>query len=184
MLENTSLIRYDLVLGSRRASNYIWLIIVFLGSIGFLDAGISSYFKTQILPFIKTDSISFLPQGIVMTFYGTVGFLLCLLLAVSILYNVGGGYNKYDVKQGKIEIFRLGFPGITKELYLSYLIKDIKSIKLSITEGLNPRHEIYLSTKDGRRIPLTRVGEPLLLSIVESEAVDLSSFLNIPLESS
>lgn len=184
MSKENSLIRHDLVLGSNRTSNYIWFFIVLLGSLGFLDAGISSYFKTELLPFIKTNSINFIPQGIVMLFYGTVGLLLSIFLAISILSNVGGGYNKYDLNQGKIEIFRLGFPGITNELYISYSVKDIKSIKLSITEGLNPRHEIYLSTKDGRRIPLTRVGEPLLLSIVESEAVDLSSFLNIPLESS
>ena len=184
MLENNLLIRYDLVLGSKRTSNYIWLLIISLGSIGFLDAGICSYLKIQLLPFIKTDSINFLPQGIVMTFYGTAGLLLSIFLAVSILFNVGGGYNKYDLKQGKIEVFRLGFPGITNEVYLSYLVKDIKSIKLSITEGLNPRREIYIATKDGRQIPLTRVGEPLLLSMVESEAVELSSFLNIPLESS
>ena len=184
MVKINSSIRYDLVLGSRRSSNYLWFLIVFLGSLGFLDAGICSYLKIDLIPFIKTNSINFLPQGIVMTFYGTVGLLLSAFLAISIIGNVGGGYNKYDKEQGKIEIFRLGFPLITSELYISYLIKDIKSIKLSITEGLNPRHEIYLSTKDGRRLPLTRVGEPLLLSAVESEAVDLSSFLNIPLESS
>ncbi len=184
MAEKNSKIRYDLVLGSKRPSNYFWLLLVSTGSLGFLDAGLSSYFKVQLLPFIKTGSINFLPQGIVMTFYGTIGLLLSIFLAVNIICNVGGGYNKYDLENGQVEVFRIGFPGITNELCINYLLKDIKSIKLSITEGLNPRHEIYLSTKDGRRIPLTRVGEPLLLATVESEAVDLSSFLNVPLESS
>ena len=184
MSETNPKIRYDLVLGSKRLSNYIWLLIVTLGSVGFLDAGLSSYFKISLIPFIKTDSISFLPQGIVMTFYGTIGLLLSIFLTLNIICNVGGGYNKYDLKNEKIEIFRIGFPVIQNELCLNYGLKDIKTIKLSITEGLNPRHEIYLTTKDGRRIPLTRVGEPLLLSTVESEAVELSSFLNVPLESS
>jgi hypothetical protein len=184
MAETNSQIRYDLVLGSRRPSNYLWLLIVTIGSLGFLDAGLSSYFKKALIPFINTDSISFLPQGIVMTFYGTIGLLLSLFLVINIIFNVGGGYNKYDLKKGKVEVFRIGFPGIRNELCLNYILKDIKSIKFSITEGLNPRHEIYLATKDGRRIPLTRVGEPLLLSMVESEAVELSSFLNVPLESS
>lgn len=184
MLEINTKIRYDLVLGSKRPSNYLWLLIVTIGSLGFLDAGLSSYFKVSLLPFIKTDSINFLPQGIVMTFYGTIGLLLSFFLAINIGFNVGGGYNKYDLKNGKVEVFRIGFPGISNELCLTYVLKEIKAIKLSITEGLNPRHEIYLSTKDGRRIPLTRVGEPLLLSTVESEAVELSSFLSVPLESS
>ena len=59
----------------------------------------------------------------------------------------------------------------------------IKKLKLKIQEGLNPKREIYLCTKDQRQIPLTRVGEPLLLSSIEEEAVDLSLFLNVPLES-
>jgi hypothetical protein len=108
--------------------------------------------------------------------------LLSLFLLVNIIFNVGGGYNKYDKNIGKVEIFRLGSPLQIKEIYLSYSFKDVRSIKLSIQEGLNPKREIYLCTKDQREIPLTRVGEPLLLSSIEEEAVDLSLFLNVPLE--
>jgi hypothetical protein len=95
---------------------------------------------------------------------------------------VGGGYNKYDKTNGSVEIFRVGFPLQTRELYFSYSFKEIRSIKLIIQEGLNPKREIYLCTKDQREIPLTRVGEPLLLSLIEEEAVNLSLFLNVPLE--
>ena len=31
-------------------------------------------------------------------------------------------------------------------------------------EGINPKREIYLRTKDQREVPITRVGEPILLS--------------------
>ena len=134
------------------------------------------------ITYIFLDGIAFIPQGIVMTFYGSVGVLLSLFLILNVIFNVGGGYNKYDKSLGKIEIFRLGFPIKNKEIYLSYLFKDIKCVRLSIKEGLNPKREIYLQTKDQRQIPLTRVGEPLLLSNVEEEAVDLASFLNVPLE--
>jgi hypothetical protein len=130
----------------------------------------------------NVEAIQFSPQGIVMTFYGVIGMLLSLFLLVNIIFNVGGGYNKYDKNIGKVEIFRLGFPLQIKEIYLSYSFKDVRSIKLSIQEGLNPKREIYLCTKDQREIPLTRVGEPLLLSSIEEEAVDLSLFLNVPLE--
>jgi len=174
--------RYDLILGSRRFSNYLWAIISFSGGIGFLLAGISSYLGIQILPFGSTEAIVFIPQGIVMTFYGTVGILLSFFLILNITLNVGGGYNSYNKKTGAIQIFRLGFPGKRRKILLQYKMQEIKSIKLSIAEGLNPKREIYLQTKHQRQIPLTRVGEPLLLSQIEEEAVELANFLNIPLE--
>ena len=182
MTTKNKLIRYNLILGSKRLSNYLWLIISFLGGSGFFLAGLSSYLQIQMLPFTKIDSISFIPQGIVMTFYGSIGIMLSLFLLTNIIFNVGGGYNKYDKNLNKVEIFRLGFPLQGREIYLAYNFKDIRSIKLSIQEGLNPKREIYLCTKDQRQIPLTRVGEPLLLSSIEEEAVDLSLFLNVPLE--
>ena len=182
MNTQSTLVRYNLILGSKRLSNYVWLMISFLGGIGFFLAGVSSYLQVQILPFTKVDNISFIPQGIVMTFYGSIGIFLSLFLCANIIFNVGGGFNKYDKNLNKVEIFRLGFPTQNREIYLSYNFKDIRSIKLSIQEGLNPKREIYLCTKDQRQIPLTRVGEPLLLSSIEEEAVDLSLFLNVPLE--
>lgn len=174
--------RYDLILGSRRFSNYLWAVISSIGGFGFLLAGLSSYLGIQLLPFGNTEAIVFIPQGIVMTFYGTIGILLSLFLIINISLNIGGGYNSYNKTTGSIQIFRLGFPGKRRKILLQYKIQEIKSIKLSIAEGLNPKREIYLQTKDQRQIPLTRVGEPLLLSQIEEEAVDLANFLNIPLE--
>ena len=175
-------IRYDLILGSRRTSNYLWMVLTFIGGLGFFLAGISSYLGIQLLPFADTKEIVFIPQGIVMTFYGTVGLLLSMFLLATLYLNVGGGYNLYDKKNKRIEIFRLGFPGKKKEICLSYQMKDIKSVKLSISEGINPKREIYLKTKDQREVPITRIGEPLLLSQIEEEAVELASFLEVPLE--
>ena len=88
----------------------------------------------------------------------------------------------YDKKTGDIQIFRLGFPGKRRNMFIAYSMQEIKSVKLSISEGLNPKREIYLQTKDQREVPITRVGEPLLLSQIEEEAVELANFLNIPLE--
>lgn len=182
MIQNEN-IRYDLILGSRRFSNYIWVILTFIGGIGFLLAGLSSYLEIELLPFGNTNEIMFIPQGIVMTFYGTIGSLFSLFLFIIIIYNVGGGYNGYDLTKQEITIFRIGFPGLKNEIYLKYMLRDIKSLKLTITEGLNPKREIYLITKDKKRIPLTRVGEPLLLSQIEIEAVELANFLKVNLES-
>ena len=182
MTKNENL-RFDLILGSKRLSNYIWALLTFIGGTGFLLAGLSSYLEVELLPFGNTDEIVFIPQGIVMTFYGTVGFLLSLFLMILIIFNVGGGYNSYDLDKQEISIFRIGFPGMKNEIYLKYAMRDVKSLKLTISEGLNPKREIYLLTKDKKQIPLTRVGEPLLLSQIETEAVELAKFLKVNLES-
>nr|ASV47648.1 photosystem I assembly protein ycf4 [Chroomonas mesostigmatica CCMP1168] len=183
MTKKDTNIRYDLILGSKRFSNYAWALLSLIGGLGFLLAGFSSYLGIELLPFADTNEIVFIPQGIVMTFYGTVGSLLSLFLVTTIIFNVGGGYNSYNLSTQEINIFRIGFPGLQGEILLTYMIRDIKSIKLTITEGLNPKREIYLLTKDKKQIPLTRVGEPLLLSQIEEEAVELADFLNVPLES-
>jgi hypothetical protein len=182
MIQNEN-IRYDLILGSRRFSNYLWVILTLIGGVGFLLAGLSSYLEIELLPFGNTNEIMFIPQGIVMTFYGTIGSLFSLSLLTLIICNVGGGYNSYDLIKQEITIFRIGFPGVKSEIYLKYMLRDIKALKLTITEGLNPKREIYLVTKDKKRIPLTRVGEPLLLSQIEIEAVELANFLKVNLES-
>lgn len=176
-------IRQDLILGSRRFSNYIWAILTFIGGFGFLLAGLSSYLEIELIPFGTTSEIVFIPQGIVMTFYGTVGCLCSLFLFILIISNVGGGYNSYDLNKQEITIFRIGFPGLKNEIYLKYFLRDIKCLKLTIAEGLNPKREIYILTKDKKQIPLTRVGEPLLLARIESEAVELAKFLKVNLES-
>jgi hypothetical protein len=46
-------IRQDKIIGSRRLSNYFWSFFLFVGGLGFLLAGLSSYFKINLLPFSK-----------------------------------------------------------------------------------------------------------------------------------
>lgn len=170
------------ILGSRRISNYWWATIVLLGGLAFTFTGISSYFKSGILPFNNLSNISFLPQGAVMVFYGTLATCLSLFLWLTIIWNVGGGYNDFNKDIGLITIFRLGFPGKNRSLLLTYRTQDIQSVKVEIQEGLTPKREIYLKTKDDRQIPLTRVGQPLLLSEIESQATCLAKFLGVILE--
>ncbi len=174
--------RREKILGSRRLSNYWWATTVLLGGLAFIFAGISSYSKMNILPFNNASSISFKPQGAVMIFYGTLALSLSLFLWLTIIWNVGAGYNDFNNDMGLITIFRLGFPGKNRSLSLTYRIQDIQSIKIEIKEGLTPKREIYLKMKDGRQIPLTRVGQPLLLSEIETQATDLARFLGVAIE--
>lgn len=178
-------IRIDKILGSRRLSNYFWATIILLGGTGFLSVGLSSYIKNQIisLTYLYSNGISFLPQGIIMTFYGAVGLLISLFLWYTIILDVGSGYNEFNNEAGIVTIFRLGFPGKNRILNLKYNIQDIYSIKINIIEGLSPKKEIYLRMKDKREIPLTKVGQPMSLDNIEEQASILAKFLGVILES-
>ena len=104
-------IRQDKIIGSRRFSNYFWSFFLFLGGLGFLLAGMSSYFKINLLPFTDTTEIVFIPQGLVMMFYGTLSLGFSLYIIFTILLDVGSGYNEYNKTESLLKIVRKGFPG-------------------------------------------------------------------------
>nr|YP_011005881.1 Photosystem I assembly protein Ycf4 [Desmarestia aculeata]WAM62885.1 Photosystem I assembly protein Ycf4 [Desmarestia aculeata] len=177
-----TLLKRDMIVGSRRFSNYFWTFILFFGGLGFLLAGISSYFQKNLIFFINSTELSFLPQGLVMTFYGVVAISLSLYIALTIFWDIGSGYNEFDKENELIRIVRRGFPGKNRQILLVYSFKNIKSIKINIQDGINPKRIIYLCTKDQREIPLTPVEQPRSLEILENEASELARFLNINLE--
>lgn len=175
-------VKTDEILGSRRFSNYWWATIICFGGLGFFLVGLSSYSHIEFLPFTQSTNLVFIPQGMAMTFYGTIAILIGIFLWLTILWNVGAGYNEFNRDRGVITIFRFGFPGKNRILKFQYQINDIKAIRVNIQEGLTPKREIYLKMKDTREIPLTRIGQPLLLSEVEEQATSLAKFLNVMLE--
>nr|YP_010208501.1 photosystem I assembly protein Ycf4 [Pseudo-nitzschia simulans]UBA15794.1 photosystem I assembly protein Ycf4 [Pseudo-nitzschia sp.] len=175
-------IRRDEIIGSRRFSNYFWSVVLFLGGIGFLLAGISSYLKINLLPFTNSTELVFIPQGLVMMFYGTLSFGISIYIITTVLLDIGGGYNEYNRIESLVKIVRKGFPGKNREILLTYPFSNIKYIGIKITEGLNPTRSIYLCLKDDRKIPLTPVQEPTSISNLEEEAASLAKFLNLKLE--
>ena len=175
-------IRRDEIIGSRRFSNYFWSFFLLLGGIGFLLAGLSSYFRINLLPFTNSIELVFIPQGLVMVFYGTLSFGISLYIIATVLLDIGGGYNEYNRIENLVKIVRKGFPGKNREILLTYPLANIKSIGIKITEGLNPTRSIYLCLKDDRKIPLTPVQEPTSISNLEDEAAGLAKFLDLKLE--
>nr|YP_009296605.1 photosystem I assembly protein Ycf4 [Apophlaea sinclairii]AOM65745.1 photosystem I assembly protein Ycf4 [Apophlaea sinclairii] len=174
--------RKDIIIGSRRWSNYIWGIITSVGGISFVLAGLSSYLKMELLTFTTTSNLAFIPQGIVMIFYGITATFLSLFLWVTIIFDVGSGYNEFNKISGLATIFRFGFPGRNRKILLVYELHQIISVQIKIKDGLNPIREIYLKTNDQKKIPITRVGQPLYLLTIEQQAADLAKFLNVLLE--
>jgi hypothetical protein len=175
-------IRRDKIIGSRRFSNYFWSVFLFLGGIGFLLAGISSYLHINLLPFANPTELVFIPQGLVMMFYGTLSFGISIYILITVLLDIGSGYNEYNRLENLVKIVRKGFPGKNREILLTYPLSNIQSIGIKITEGLNPTRSIYLCLKDDRKIPLTPVQEPISISNLEEEAASLAKFLDLKLE--
>ena len=182
------LIRRYMIIGERRISNYWWAIFISLGSLGFLSTGINSYFSTvgaaATISEIETgvQVIPFFPQGLLMSFYGSLGFLLSLYWWFLIFWNVGGGFNEFNKKDGLIRIFRWGYPGKTRKIDLTYSLKDVEAIKVELKQGLDPQRTIYLRLKGNREIPLTGIGQPLTLKDIEKQASELANFLQVSLE--
>lgn len=179
---STNLVKRDIIIGSKRFSNYFWATILLLGGTGFLLAGFSSYLKINLLPFANPTNLVFVPQGIVMTFYGVVAVSLSLYISLTILWDIGGGYNEFNKVDQLVRIARNGFPGKNRQILLVYTINNVKSIKLSIQDGINPKRIIYLCTKDERQIPLTQVEQPRSLLELETQASELAKFLEVNLE--
>jgi hypothetical protein len=179
--QNDQILRQE-ILGSRRFSNYFWAVASSIGGVGFLLAGVSSYLKVNLLPVTDVSTLQFIPQGIALGFYGVAGSSLALYLWLTILWDIGGGYNEFNKKEEKVTIFRNGFPGKNREVKFECPIQDVQAIRAEIKEGLNPKRALYLRVKQTRDIPLTRVGELLNLSEVENQGAQLARFLGVPLE--
>nr|ALO21263.1 hypothetical chloroplast RF4 [Chloromonas radiata] len=199
--------RYFIV-GERRISNYWWASVIFLGGSGFLLTGISSYIKYNIFSFIQSNDIVFFPQGLLLCFYGSLGVLLSLYWWLLIYWNVGGGFNEFNKKEGFMRIFRWGYPGKNRRLDLVYSLKDIEAIRVEFKQSqglLSGEQTIYvrlLSTtsaeqkndktnqinegkmqfKEKREIPLGGIGQPLTLKEIEKQASELANFLQVALE--
>ncbi len=181
MAQDSLILRQE-VLGSRRFSNYWWASVVSIGGVGFLLAGLSSYLKVNLLIVSDTSELQFIPQGVALSFYGVAGSLLALYLWLTILWNVGGGYNEFNKETGKLTVFRWGYPGKNRRVELEFNLDDVQSVRAEIKEGLNPKRKLYLRLKQRRDIPLTRVGEPISLSALENQGAELARFLGVPLE--
>jgi hypothetical protein len=175
-------IRQDKIIGSRRISSYFWTFVLFVGGISFLLAGLSSYLKINLLPFANTSELVFIPQGVVMMFYGTLSLSISIYTFLTVLWDIGSGYNEYNKIENLVKIVRKGFPGKNREILLTYPLNNIRSIGIKISEGLNPKRIIYLCLKDERQIPLTPVEQPSSISNLEENAADLAKFLELKLE--
>nr|YP_010935751.1 photosystem I assembly protein Ycf4 [Vandellia elata]WKW54203.1 photosystem I assembly protein Ycf4 [Vandellia elata] len=172
----------ELITGSRKLSNFCWALIVFLGSLGFLLVGTSSYLGRNLIFFVPSQQIIFFPQGIVMSFYGIAGLFISSYLWCTISWNVGSGYDLFDRKEEMVCIFRWGFPGKNRRIFLRFRLKDIQSVRIEVKEGIYARRVLYMDIRGRGAIPLTRTDENLTPREIEQKAAELAYFLRVPIE--
>ena len=170
------------IVGSRNISSFVVTLILFFAGLGFFLAGLSSYLHINLLKITDTNEIVFIPQGIAMLFYGTGALGLAIYITLTIIWDIGSGYNEFSKVDNIVRIVRLGFPGKNRTIFLSYEFKNIKNLKFLIKQGLNPRCNILLVLKDKREIPLFPAQFLLNPSETEKKAIQLSNFLDVPLE--
>lgn len=180
---NTKMLtRRYLITGSQRLSNYWWASIISLGGIAFLLTGFAAFLGQTFLIFHPSATLSFFPQGLIMCFYGSLGLLFGVYLWCTIIWSVGNGFNEFDKKQGNIRIFRWGLPGKDRRIDFSYQIEQVDGVRVELKEGINPRRTISLSLKGKGYLPLTRIGQPIALDDIETQASDLAQFLQVSLD--
>jgi len=175
-------IRQEKIIGSRRRSNYFWSFFLLIGGLGFVLAGFSSYWKVNLLGFTDPTKLVFIPQGMIMIFYGTLSLGISLYNLMTIVLDVGSGYNEYNKMEQLVKIVRKGFPGKNREILLTYPFSSIRAIGIKITEGINPNRSIYLCLNDERKIPLTPGQDLLSISHLEEKAANLANFLDLRVE--
>jgi len=161
--------------GSRRITNFIWSATITLGGLGFYLAGLASFFKTslmQVLFWVNVSGISYIPQGIVLMFYGSAGVSLGIFLFLTCWWGVGSGYNEYGTDQ--ILICRQGYPGKNRLVTLSIPFEDLELIKIRSTNG---NQQLFICLKDGRVVPLTGNQQFLTFSKIKEDAISLSQHI-------
>jgi len=168
-----------IVNGSRKTSNYLVAVMLTIGGVGFSLASLSSFFGKNLIPLGDPSSLIFVPQGIFMGFYGFLGTAISLYLWALIKVDYGSGFNRFDKSSGILIVSRQGF---LKAIMLEIPLKQIKAVKLEIREGFNPRRRICLRLQGRRDLPISEVGGPQPLLVLEKEGAELARFLDVSLE--
>nr|YP_010451515.1 photosystem I assembly protein Ycf4 [Schizaea pusilla]UTV01496.1 photosystem I assembly protein Ycf4 [Schizaea pusilla] len=182
-MHQSELIQIDSVRGFCTFGNLCWACVLIFGALGPTLVGFSSHIGKDLIPLFMSKNIVFIPQGIVMLFYGIAGLFVGFYLGCTVFWDVGSGYNLFDKREGIFLIFRRGFPGRNCCICAKFMSRDIQAVGLETHGGLYPRRILYPRIRGRRSIPLSRIGEDLSLVEMEEKAAGLARLLRVPIES-
>jgi len=175
--------------GARNFFNGLFAMVQPLASLGFLIVGISAFFGEPIVdwtPFTSQwlwflrpmEGINWVPQGIIMVFYGFFGFLLGGPVQFYRQWtNYGQGvaeFNKYD---------RMLYVVENGELIREVPFDNIDHVKLDWSTALfGGDREVKIITKQNAEVRFQGpLGDPLDKRVLERRAARLSQFLDTDL---
>lgn len=107
--------------GTKKYINLLFCVATLVLGVSFLNTGLSSFLKRNIF-FVFPVQAEFIPQGLVICLYGTIGIILGLFLVLTFYWNIGGGYNIYCGREQNIKIYRTCFPTERKLMLRNYTI--------------------------------------------------------------
>jgi hypothetical protein len=177
--ESTDQVFEQRVVGARRLSNVVVAVAVSLGGTGFFLASLSSRLGRDLLPMLHASDLGWIPQGIVMGFYGIAGLALATYLWIVISVDLGSGVNRFDKTSGQAVISR---HGLRQLIEVEIPLRDIQAVRLEVRDGISPLRRLALRVQGRRDLPLNRVGEPQPLAELELSGATLARFLGVPLE--
>jgi len=88
----------------------------------------------------------------------------------------------FDKNTNQIKIVRKGYPGRTKQIFICYSIKQIKSIKIFYEYTTKKIQRIFLSFNDGREIPILTTLDPTEFDRSEKNVLELCENVDIVAE--
>lgn len=175
--------------GARDFTAIFWAITQPAAAAGFLIVGISAYFQEpivdwnpvtkQLLPFLRNlEGISWVPQGVFMSFYGFFGlFLFGPLQWYLVTTNKGEGVAEFNKKTRRFTIVRDG------ELLRDMSWDDIDIVRFEWTNlSAFGAREIYLITKENEEVHFMDTIEELPKRVLEKRASQLAEFIGKDLD--
>lgn len=186
----TELLWRDLLTGSKTFLNTLFSFLTFFGGLNFIVVGVKSFVidnAINVPKFLNLESsaldISFFPQGLSMLFYGVVGVLFSLYLGLLLILDVGSGYNEFNKETQTITLFRKGFPGKYRRIFISLSFSEVQSLQLKIFQGLNnQKATLFLKIKGKKDLVLNEQSRYVPLNELERISARLADFLQVPLE--
>lgn len=174
---------FQKIIGARTPSNMFWALILLFGGGGFLITGLASFMGYNLRFLGEAEwKIVFLPQGLVMSFYGFSGLFISFYLWLTIVFNVGSGYNEFDCQKGTISLFRWSFPGKNRKIRLRCYVSDIEAVCINSTIGFTIKPTISLRIQGTKNLTLNSPIESVNDQYLETEAARLAQLFQVPLE--